>query len=276
VPVPHGRLVQNLDTRKKAHEARAADTLRKLLELIQAWGEEFLPLQKTHGLGPFVQLYHSLRARGFKFPNPQLDETRPPIFTPPASTEPSRTVEAAAPVATASESPALPSELVALGNSAEMLKEMIMAADSVAALRDDGLIQELVLALDSNASAVLRRIEDASAGSGSLMLAPLLELNDLVHGALGMYRTATEKGLDAIIPEPAPEPSPDLLSLSPTPFSSKPPAADPFAPTSKPPATVAADPFAPASKPPATVAADPFAPTSKPPATVAADPFEPT
>ena len=86
--------------------ADAREVHTKALELIQAWGEAFLPKQvgdmceswrvvrqvcnslmlppqRDPGLRWFVIAYQQLRQKGVKFPRPQMDTTAAPIFTPP-------------------------------------------------------------------------------------------------------------------------------------------------------------------------------------------------
>lgn len=55
------------------------------LELIQSWGETFLPQASTLPL--FAQTYHELKREGLPF-RKQYDETQVPVLTPPASTRP--------------------------------------------------------------------------------------------------------------------------------------------------------------------------------------------
>ncbi|KAA0160198.1 hypothetical protein FNF28_05516 [Cafeteria roenbergensis] len=86
--------LQWLQRRIRAKEPGSVRASHKALELIQSWGEEFLPMRTSHGLEAFVALYHKLRARGFKFTAPQLDETRPPIFTPPSGIDRSVALQA--------------------------------------------------------------------------------------------------------------------------------------------------------------------------------------
>lgn len=98
------------------HRGRdAVEAHMKALELIQHWGEEFLT-RRGEGVDLFVTTYHELRAKGavldcvliggsvvchvciysyvqtgVKFPTPQMDESRVPIFVPetvPATTTP--------------------------------------------------------------------------------------------------------------------------------------------------------------------------------------------
>ncbi|KAG1687005.1 hypothetical protein DVH05_005745 [Phytophthora capsici] len=53
----------------------------RVLDMVQAWGEAFLPLR--HEFPLFVDTYHNMRKKGIKFPE-QYDESKVPVLTPPA------------------------------------------------------------------------------------------------------------------------------------------------------------------------------------------------
>ncbi|DAZ98903.1 TPA: hypothetical protein N0F65_001342 [Lagenidium giganteum] len=66
---------------------RGRDSLEitdRVLEMIQAWGEAFLPLR--HQFPFFADRYQDMRKRGVKFPK-QYDENRVPVLTPPPSNQ---------------------------------------------------------------------------------------------------------------------------------------------------------------------------------------------
>lgn len=67
---------------KTGAENREVATLS--LDIIQAWGEAFLPRQKQ--FPAFVKYYFELKKEGFPF-SPQFDEGRVPIFTPASTTQ---------------------------------------------------------------------------------------------------------------------------------------------------------------------------------------------
>ncbi|POM76914.1 Hypothetical protein PHPALM_5797, partial [Phytophthora palmivora] len=52
----------------------------RVLDMIQAWGEAFLPFR--HEFPLFVDTYHNMRKKGIKFPD-QYDESKVPVLTPP-------------------------------------------------------------------------------------------------------------------------------------------------------------------------------------------------
>ena len=103
-------------------KADAREAHEKALELIQAWGEAFLPkqvsasvkevgsgllaanastsplvgvahAQRDPGLRWFVLTYQKLRQQGVKFPKPQMDDKAAPIFTPPVHIPPDTEAE---------------------------------------------------------------------------------------------------------------------------------------------------------------------------------------
>jgi hypothetical protein len=66
----------------KKGDANAREVSELCLEIIQAWGEAFLPRSKS--FPNFAKTYHELRKEGLPF-RPQYDESRVPVFTPPPS-----------------------------------------------------------------------------------------------------------------------------------------------------------------------------------------------
>ncbi|KAF1795830.1 VHS subgroup [Phytophthora cactorum] len=53
----------------------------RVLDMVQAWGEAFLPFR--HEFPLFVDTYHNMRKKGIKFPD-QYDESKVPVLTPEA------------------------------------------------------------------------------------------------------------------------------------------------------------------------------------------------
>ncbi|CEG42300.1 hypothetical protein, variant 1 [Plasmopara halstedii] len=51
----------------------------RVLDMVQAWGEAFLPFR--HDFPLFVDTYHNMRKKGIKFPD-QYDESKVPVLTP--------------------------------------------------------------------------------------------------------------------------------------------------------------------------------------------------
>mmetsp|Transcript_23748 Transcript_23748/g.34821 ORF Transcript_23748/g.34821 Transcript_23748/m.34821 type:complete len:584 (-) Transcript_23748:194-1945(-) len=64
----------------KKHESSCREVLELCLDIIQAWGEAFLPRSREYPLIP--KLYHDLRKDGLEF-RAQYDESRVPVFSPP-------------------------------------------------------------------------------------------------------------------------------------------------------------------------------------------------
>ncbi len=74
-----GRLARKY--RAKSHEDSESMAISELFaDIIQAWGEVFLPKAKQYG--NIVRTYHDLRKESFPFKE-QYNENRAPIFTPP-------------------------------------------------------------------------------------------------------------------------------------------------------------------------------------------------
>jgi hypothetical protein len=66
----------------KKGDSNAREVSELSLDIIQAWGEAFLPKSKMYP--NFAKVYHELRKEGLPF-RPQYDESRVPVFTPPPS-----------------------------------------------------------------------------------------------------------------------------------------------------------------------------------------------
>jgi hypothetical protein len=66
----------------KKGDSNAREVSELSLDIIQAWGEAFLPKSKRYP--NFAKIYHELRKEGLPF-RPQYDENRVPVFTPPPS-----------------------------------------------------------------------------------------------------------------------------------------------------------------------------------------------
>lgn len=66
----------------KKGDSNAREVSELSLDIIQAWGEAFLPRSKVYP--NFAKTYHELRKEGLPF-RPQYDESRVPVFTPPPS-----------------------------------------------------------------------------------------------------------------------------------------------------------------------------------------------
>uniref|UniRef100_M4BWH7 VHS domain-containing protein n=1 Tax=Hyaloperonospora arabidopsidis (strain Emoy2) TaxID=559515 RepID=M4BWH7_HYAAE len=70
----------------RVHAARrgraSMEIASRVLDMIQAWGEAFLPFRNEFPL--FVDTYHNMRKKGVKFPD-QYDESKVPVLTPSSS-----------------------------------------------------------------------------------------------------------------------------------------------------------------------------------------------
>ena len=206
----HRRFLQ--DTRK-ARDSTARAVNKQLLDLIQIWGEEFLTLQDRFGLHEFVALYHELRAKGHPFSLPQLDESRPPIFTPPAAhnTAPPSVSSSSAPEASASSngssSPAsqvpvqyphvrqaslLRGQAMLLRNQANMVAEMLQAAKTAADVKENDVLREMLQELAASVPQLQNSLE-ASLERPQLA-EELFNLNDDILIAAQMYKYMRKHG----------------------------------------------------------------------------------
>eukprot|EP01138_Halocafeteria_seosinensis_P015430 gb/GECG01015748.1/.p1 GENE.gb/GECG01015748.1/~~gb/GECG01015748.1/.p1 ORF type:complete len:640 (+),score=97.73 gb/GECG01015748.1/:1-1920(+) len=203
------------ESHSKRSKPGAKEVNLKAKELIQAWGEEFLPLAKNHGLRGFVECYHSLKAKGHEFPLPQLDENRPPIFTPQAiQTDEQRamsrspkeapqqrtaTTDTSGNTASSKSLPksytnvdALPKELHNLKYSIDMLRDTTSQAASAADLKQNEAISELYSTVKGGESPLLQKIQEYQESPGRME--PLLNLNDELHEALEFYKQVLHHG----------------------------------------------------------------------------------
>jgi len=120
----------------------ALEVCDKSLDIVQAWGEAFLPKRNEFPL--FIDTYHSLKREGLPFRTAQYDENRAPIFTPEASA-PANTggLGAGGAGITAASEPT--HELQILSEScAEALTSLIENASSNDALMEDDLAKDLM------------------------------------------------------------------------------------------------------------------------------------
>lgn len=218
------------DTKGKTNaDAREART--KCLELIQAWGEAFLPKHKDPSLCWFSMTYQQLRREGVTFPKPQMDDTAPPIFTPPVHIPPDTEVErktaSAAPPgaaggthvhrvrcacgcsclrAVASQSTArleeliipepsepLPGQLGMLSNILQVLAAMLVSIETKADLDSNDTIREMAGQCRKAEPRLMELITTVMATDPE-KVAVLLELNDALQAVLSEYEYLLANG----------------------------------------------------------------------------------
>jgi hypothetical protein len=193
---------------RQQRDAASKAVNKKLLDLVQIWGEEFLTMQDRFGLHEYVALYHDLRAKGHPFSLPQLDESRPPIFTPPAVES---TAAAASPISKPSKShgqspssqpsvqfpsvrPAglLEGGAMVLRNQANMVAEMLQTASCASDVKDNDILREMLQELTA---AVPRLQSSLEASLDHPELAEeLFNLNDDILLSAQLYKHMRKHG----------------------------------------------------------------------------------
>ena len=161
----------------------------KILDLVQAWGEQFLTLKSSEpSLTAFVALYHTLRCEHMQF-GLQLDEHRPPVLTPP----PFIPAPVASPVGRGGGrggTGAPPEEIV---DGLSLLRDALEAAGGDAArLRQDEIASDAAANLKAALPQLSVHIE-AALTSGGEDVGPLLELHDGITKLLGEYGAVLSK-----------------------------------------------------------------------------------
>lgn len=171
----------------------------RVLDMIQAWGEAFLPLR--HEFPLFVDTYHNMRKKGVKFPD-QYDETKVPVLTPPpdvptgsrgaASSNQSRSgasIDTSSYSNTSSGLGGLSThELYNVAtNVSEMFEDMLYEAQKDAsAISSHGVMEELAVEVRE----IVHRMEGAipiAVAEGDENLEKYLSINDELHAALDKY-----------------------------------------------------------------------------------------
>ncbi|CAI5746644.1 unnamed protein product [Peronospora destructor] len=185
----------------------------RVLDMIQAWGEAFLPFRHEYPL--FVDTYHNMRKKGIKFPN-QYDESKVPVLTPPmdvtsevrcgATSE--RSVQTYGPnlINTSSYSNTSSGlgglsilELYGVAtNVLEMFEDMLYEAQKdTCAISSHGVMEELAVEVRE----VVHRMEGAirlAVREEDQNLEKYLSINDDLHAALKKYDALLAKKQNAV------------------------------------------------------------------------------
>ncbi|OQS01237.1 hypothetical protein ACHHYP_01608 [Achlya hypogyna] len=176
---------------------RGRDSLEiqaRTLELVQAWGEAFLPFRRD--FPGFVDTYHKMRIQGVVFPT-QYDTTRAPVLSPPRGQEDNPFAFAAEQV---EEETSVPNVYKDLGpdetfhvtkNIMDMLEDMLHEASKThyTTLHDSDILQELATQLKQLDRRLMAIIEQEANRNGN-HLEKYLGLNDEVQQTLGHYHEA--------------------------------------------------------------------------------------
>ncbi|KAH7479966.1 TOM1-like protein 7 [Phytophthora ramorum] len=176
----------------------------RVLDMVQAWGEAFLPFR--HEFPLFVDTYHNMRKKGIKFPD-QYDESKVPVLTPPPdvpsggrSGVSNRSASSNQPHASGSiDTSSYSSSSSGLGglstpelyrvatNVSEMFEDMLFEAQKdVSAIGNHGVMEELAVQVRE----IVHRMEGAipiAVAEGDEDIAKYLSINDDLHAALKKY-----------------------------------------------------------------------------------------
>uniref|UniRef100_A0AAV1U9I5 VHS domain-containing protein n=1 Tax=Peronospora matthiolae TaxID=2874970 RepID=A0AAV1U9I5_9STRA len=194
----------------RVHAARrgraSMEIASRVLDMIQAWGEAFLPFRNEFPL--FVDTYHNMRKKGVKFPD-QYDESKVPVLTPSSSDGLAGSRSGAANTGSVLSNSARESSSIdtssysnsssKLGglstpelyrvatNVAEMFEDMLYEAQKqTSGIGNHGVMEELALEVRE----ILHRMEGAipiALAEEDAHLEKYLSVNDGLHAALEKY-----------------------------------------------------------------------------------------
>ncbi|KAE8884431.1 hypothetical protein PF005_g16455 [Phytophthora fragariae] len=177
----------------------------RVLDMVQAWGEAFLPYR--HEFPLFVDTYHNMRKKGIKFPD-QYDESKVPVLTPPPDAPSGGRSGAASGRTTSSNQPrgsrsidtssysntssglgglSTPELYRVATNVAEMFEDMLFEAQKdSSSIGNHGVMEELAVEVKE----ILHRMEGAisiAVAESDEDLEKYLSINDDLHAALKKY-----------------------------------------------------------------------------------------
>ncbi|KDO26674.1 hypothetical protein SPRG_20478 [Saprolegnia parasitica CBS 223.65] len=191
------KLMHTLEMLYKEHaNKRGRDSLEiqaRTLELVQAWGEAFLPFRRD--FAGFVDTYHKMRIQGVHFPT-QYDTTRAPVLSPPRGHEDNPFAFAADQV---EDEPApsayknLPPEDTyhVTKNIMDMMDDMLheCSKTNYATLHSNDILQDLAVQLKQLEKRLVVVIEQEANRNGA-HLEKYLSLNDEVQQAMLHFKEA--------------------------------------------------------------------------------------
>ncbi|KAG6613725.1 uncharacterized protein IUM83_18561 [Phytophthora cinnamomi] len=203
--------MSEMETLYRTHaNKRGRDSMEiasRVLDMVQAWGEAFLPYR--HEFPLFVDTYHNMRKKGIKFPE-QYDESKVPVLTPPPDTPaggrsdasaasgraiPSNQTRGSSSIDTSSYSNtssglgglSTPELYRVATNVSEMFEDMLFEAQKDASsIGSHGVMEELAVEVRE----ILHRMEGAipiAVAEGDEDLEKYLSINDDLHAALKKY-----------------------------------------------------------------------------------------
>ncbi|KAF4037417.1 VHS domain-containing protein [Phytophthora infestans] len=200
------------------------EIVSRVLDMIQAWGEAFLPFR--HDFPLFVDTYHNMRKKGVKFPD-QYDESKVPVLTPEVhssgrsslstlsnKTRGSSSIDTSSYSNTSNELGGLSTlELYRVAtNVLEMFEDMLFEARKAASsIGNHGVMEELAVEVRE----IVHRLEGAipiAVAEGDENLEKYLSANDDLHAALNKY-DALLAGNQKVEEEAAAKTKPDEIDL---------------------------------------------------------------
>jgi len=183
------RVARTYSERTGKENLQVAD---KAMDLIQSWGEAFLPM--AHQLPLFSQTYHQLRREGLTF-RTQYDETKVPIMTPPPTAPTHRgSGEFAFEGALEGESPGRVADqqggeslLKMVENSESMLQDILYSIESSKELGSGNEVLHAVVGQCAKLSRACQESIEAKVLSGAEDVEVYLAANDQLQAALQLY-----------------------------------------------------------------------------------------
>ena len=149
----------------------------RILELVQAWGEAFLPYQRDLPL--FSATYHNMRKKGVVF-STQYDDSKAPVLTPP--------VDEFAPAAS-EEFTLMKSDDVArlARNITEMMEDMLDAVKTREDIQGNDILRELMEQCKRLEPRIITAVEEAASEGLESKLELFLGLNDTLQSLVCRY-----------------------------------------------------------------------------------------
>ncbi|KUF88031.1 Twinfilin-1 [Phytophthora nicotianae] len=190
------RILRVVDALSNVSNRAVMEIASRVLDMIQAWGEAFLPFR--HEFPLFVDTYHNMRKKGIKFPD-QYDESKVPVLTPEVhsggrssrstSSNQTRSIDTSSYSNTSSELGGLSTlELYRVAtNVLEMFEDMLFEAQKdTSSIGSHGVMEELAVEIRE----IVHRLEGAipiAVAEEDENLEKYLSINDDLHAALKKY-----------------------------------------------------------------------------------------
>ncbi|OQS00090.1 long-chain-fatty-acid-CoA ligase [Thraustotheca clavata] len=203
------KFMNTLEMLYKEHaQKRGRDSLEiqaRTLELIQAWGEAFLPFRRD--FPGFVDTYHKMRIQGIHFPA-QYDTTRAPVLSPPRGQEGNPFAYAEEQVHEEDDSAykdlGAEDTYYVAKNIMDMLGDMLHECSKTEyrSLKDNDILQDLAAQL-KQLHRRLTAVIQQEANKGGTNLEKYLGLNDEIQSTMNIYNEACALAAKHYITSPA-------------------------------------------------------------------------